>query len=211
MFSSTQARPPARRSSATVISLVVGVAVMVAAVVGFLGDQQSAASFVSATSEAPALPPRQDGPGADGSVPDGVTVFDDDIPAVANLDADLLAALRLAATDAADEGITLVVTSGWRSAGYQDQLLRDAVTEYGSAAEAARWVATPDTSPHVQGAAIDVGPWAAISWLSEHGAAYGLCQVYANESWHYELRPDAVDGGCPAMYTDPTQDPRMQQ
>jgi len=209
MFSSTQARPPARRSSATVISLVVGVAVMVAAVVGFLGDQQSAASF-SATSEAPALPPRQDGPGADGSVPDGVTVFDGDIPAVANLHADLLAALRQAATAAADDGITFVVTSGWRSAAYQDQLLSDAVAEYGSAAEAARWVATADTSPHVQGAAIDVGPWAAMTWLSEHGTAYGLCQVYANEPWHYELRPDAVDAGCPAQYADPTDDPRMQ-
>ena len=183
---------------------------MGAAVVGLLGDQQSAA-YVSAPPEAPALPPRDAGPGADGSVPDGVTVFDDEIPAVANLDADLLAAVRQAATVAADDGITFVVNSGWRSAEYQDQLLGDAVAEYGSAAEAARWVATPDTSPHVQGAAIDVGPWAAMDWLSQHGTQFGLCQVYANEPWHYELRPGAVAGGCPAMYTDPTHDPRMQQ
>ena len=26
---------------------------------------------------------------------------------------------------------------------------------------------------------------------------YGLCQIYGNEPWHYELRPDAVDHGCP--------------
>ena len=127
-----------------------------------------------------------------------MTVFDDEVPAVANLDADLLAALREAATDAADDGVTFVVNSGWRSAEYQEQLLRDAVAEYGSAQEAARWVATADTSPHVQGSAVDVGPWAATAWLSEHGTEYGLCQVYANEPWHYELRPDAVDGGCPA-------------
>ena len=202
MFSTTQARASTRRSRSAVISLAVGVAIMGAAVVGLLGDQQSVA-LVPATSEAPAPPPREAGPGADGSVPDGVTVFDDDIPAVANLDADLLAALRQAATVAADDGVTFVVTSGWRSAEYQDQLLRDAVAEYGSAEEAARWVATPDTSPHVQGAAIDVGPWAAMDWLSQHGTAFGLCQVYANEPWHYELRPDAVDGGCPAMYADP--------
>jgi hypothetical protein len=51
----------------------------------------------------------------------------------------------------------------------------------------------------------------ASAWLSEHAAAYGLCQIYANESWHFELRPEAVDNGCPAMYADPTHDPRMQQ
>jgi D-alanyl-D-alanine carboxypeptidase len=45
---------------------------------------------------------------------------------------------------------------------------------------------------------------------SEHGADYGLCQIYGNEPWHYELRPEATDHGCPPMYADPTQDPRMQ-
>ena len=49
------------------------------------------------------------------------------------------------------------------------------------------------------------------AWLSEHGAAYGLCRIYANEPWHYELRPDAIAQGCPPTYSDPTQDPRMQQ
>jgi hypothetical protein len=39
----------------------------------------------------------------------------------------------------------------------------------------------------------------------------GLCQIYGNEPWHYELRPDAIDHACPAMYADPTHDPRMQQ
>jgi zinc D-Ala-D-Ala carboxypeptidase len=38
-----------------------------------------------------------------------------------------------------------------------------------------------------------------------------LCQIYSNEPWHYELRPEAIDHGCPPMYADPTQDPRMQQ
>ena len=40
---------------------------------------------------------------------------------------------------------------------------------------------------------------------------YGLCQIYRNESWHFELRPDAIENGCPSMYADPTHDPRMQQ
>ena len=70
-------------------------------------------------------------------------------------------------------------------------------------------MATPNTSAHVSGDAVDIGP-AATAWLSEHGAAYGLCQIYGNEPWHYELRPDAGEYGCPAMFADPTQDPRMQ-
>jgi D-alanyl-D-alanine carboxypeptidase len=147
---------------------------------------------------------------ADGAVPDGATVFDDDLPGVANLDPALLGALRQAATDAARGGVEFFVDSGWRSAAYQERLLEEAVLKYGSE-EAARWVATPDTSPHVSGDAVDIGPSDATAWLSEYGAEYGLCQIYANEPWHYELRPEAVDQGCPAMYADPTHDPRMHQ
>ena len=97
------------------------------------------------------------------------------------------------------------------SAEDQAALLDDAVKKYGSEAAAERWVATPDTSEHVKGEAVDLGPMKATDWLAQHGAAYGLCQIYANESWHFELRPDAVKHGCPALYADPTQNPRMQQ
>ncbi|WP_278262515.1 M15 family metallopeptidase [Nocardia sp. AG03] len=138
------------------------------------------------------------------------SVFTDDLPTVANLDPDLLAALRQAATDARADGIDLVVTSGWRTAADQRQLLRDAIAKYGSEAEAARWVATPDRSAHVSGDAVDLGLAEATTWLSRHGAAYGLCQTYVNEPWHYELRPSAVDEGCPDPYADPTEDPRMR-
>ena len=148
---------------------------------------------------------------ADGAVPDGTTVFDDELPAVAKLDSDLLGALRRAATDAADNGVRFHVDSGWRSPEYQEQLLDEAIAKYGSEEEAARWVATPDTSAHVSGDAVDIGPSAAAALLSEHGAAYGLCQIYGNEPWHYELRPEAIDDGCPAMYADPTHDPRTQR
>ncbi|MEV4264628.1 M15 family metallopeptidase [Kribbella sp. NPDC049584] len=143
----------------------------------------------------------------DGAVPAGVTVFDDDYPAVANLDPALLAALRKAASDALADGVTFYVNSGWRSPQYQNELLREAIVKYGSEAEAARWVATPETSQHVRGAAVDIGHSDAKAWLAEHGAAYGLCQIYRNEPWHYELRPD----GCEPMYADPTHDPRMQR
>jgi hypothetical protein len=160
-----------------------------------------------------AVPPREHRRAlgeADGAVPKGTSVFDDGVPGVANLDPALLRALRQSATAAASDGIAFVVDSGWRSPAYQEHLLHEAVSEYGSEEDAARWVATPTTSAHVSGDAVDIGPRAAVEWLSEHGAAYGLCQIYGNEPWHYELRPEAIDRGCPPMYADPTHDPRMQ-
>jgi hypothetical protein len=204
---------------------VAGLLVVIAAIAAALGQLPASMSSTALTpKDVPlhelraALGERPSAPGeggplgeADGAVPDGTTVFDDQVPGVANLDPALLSALRAAATDAAGDGVEFVVDSGWRSAAYQERLLQEAISKYGSEAEAARWVATPDTSPHVSGDAVDIGPSAAAAWLSEHGAGYGLCQIYANEPWHYELRPEASDQGCPAMYADPTHDPRMEQ
>ena len=191
----------------------VGLLGVIAAIAAILGHQLPASS--SSTAASPTHVPRGDHRGAlgesGGAVPDGTTVFDDEVPGVANLDPALLGALRRAATDAADDGVELFVDSGWRSARYQEHLLEEAVAKYGSDEAAARWVATPDTSAHVSGDAVDVGPPAAAAWLSEHGAAYGLCRIYGNEPWHYELRSDAVDHGCPPAYADPTHDPRMRQ
>jgi hypothetical protein len=185
-----------------------------ATAVAHLRDAVSSPAKNGPAKEPPASKPGAEGRGAaenSGGGGDVVTVFSD-VPTVTHLDPDLLAALRRAATDAADaRGIRFVVNSGWRSADDQAGLLDDAVKKYGSKAAAEKWVATPDTSEHVKGEAVDLGPMKATDWLAQHGAAYGLCQIYANESWHYELRPAAVKHGCPAMYADPTQDPRMQQ
>jgi hypothetical protein len=148
---------------------------------------------------------------ADGAVRNATTAFADGVPGIAKLDPGLLEALRRAATGAAAEGVELLVDSGWRSPKYQRLLLDEAIMTYGSEEKAARWVAPPDRSAHVSGNAVDIGPSKAAAWLSRHGAAYGLCQVYGNEPWHYELRPDAPDQGCPATYADPTQDPRLKQ
>lgn len=151
------------------------------------------------------------GAAADGEIGRGerVSVHDIQLPALANLDPDLLAAVQRAALDAAADGVEFFVTSGWRSPEYQARLLSEAVSEYGSEEEAARWTATPQTSLHVSGDAIDIGDFDATYWLSLHGAAYGLCQIYTNESWHFEFRPEAASEGCPEQYPDPTHDPRM--
>jgi hypothetical protein len=192
---------------------VAGLLVVIAAIAAALGYQSLASSSPTARSPIKVLGGEHRGAlgEAGGAIPDGTTVFDDEIPGVGNLDPALLRALRQAATDAADAGVQLVVDSGWRSPEYQEQLFRQAIAKYGSKAEAARWVATPKTSAHVSGDAVDLGPSAATAWLSAHGAEYGLCRIYGNEPWHYELRPQARDDGCPAMYADAAHDPRMQQ
>lgn len=201
------ARADTRRAPRLVL---IGLAVVIAAIIGTLGYLSTSSS---ATPFGDVLRGDQHGAlgEADGAVPEGMTVSDDEIPAVANLDPDLLGALRQAATDAADDGVEFFVNSGWRSPDYQEQLHNEAISKYGSEEEAARWVATPNTSAHVSGDAVDIGHADATAWLSEHGAEYGLCQIYRNEPWHYELRPEAIDHGCPPMYADPTHDPRMQQ
>jgi D-alanyl-D-alanine carboxypeptidase len=205
------------RTRKTLRPYAVGLVVVTAVIIGTLAHQSTSSSAPSFSEV-----PRADQGGAatevdgavtetDGVLPDGVTVFDDRYPGVANLDPDLLQALREAATDAAHDGVEFFVDSGWRSPEYQNQLFREAVSEYGSEEEAARWVATAGTSAHVSGDAVDIGHFDATAWLSEHGAEYGLCQIYSNEPWHYERRPQAIDHDCPRRYADPTHDPRMQQ
>jgi hypothetical protein len=214
----THTQPARRTTPRTRRIRVAGLLVVIAAFAAALGSQPPVSSPPAASSPSTTASPvdrrRSEGRGplgeADGAVPHGTTVFDDEVPGVANLDPALLRALRRAATDAAADGLELVVNSGWRSAAYEDQLRREAVARYGSEAEAARWVATGTTSPHVSGDAVDIGPADATAWLSAHGAAYGLCRIYGNEPWHYELRPGAIAHGCPAIYADAAQDPRLQ-
>ncbi len=208
----TTLTPGAARSHTRVILAVL----LVAALLALLGPRWAAGlrSLAPSAAEAPpGLVVSSAGSSvgvAGGAVPEGVTVFDDQYPAVAHLDPRLRTALEKATTRAARRGITIVLHSGWRSAAYQQQLLDDAVGTYGSAAQAARWVATPNTSPHVSGDAVDLGGSDATAWLAKRGARFGLCRIYDNEPWHYELRGGASVHGCPEPYADPTHDPRMR-
>src|ERR1700737_3891609 len=90
------------------------------------------------------------------------------------------------------------ITSGWRSKGFQQRLFDDAVGKYGSVDIASQFVASPDVSKHVVGQAVDVAPVAADKWLIRNGARFGLCQIYANELWHFELAIDGA-GNCPPL------------
>jgi hypothetical protein len=129
------------------------------------------------------------------------TTEDAHLPAIAQLDSALRDAVRAAAADAAIDGIRFEITSGWRSPGYQRWLFEEAVEAYGSEEVARRFVASPESSSHVTGDAVDVGPVDAQFWLIEHGARYGLCQTYANERWHFELAT-TPGGVCPDMLAD---------
>ena len=112
---------------------VAALLVVIAAVIAAALSYQSPASS-SSTAAPPIDVPRRAPSEADGG-----------------LDPALLGALRAAETDAADDGVEIVVESGWRSPEHQAQLLREAVSKYGSAEEAARWGGVPrDVSSRVR-------------------------------------------------------------
>jgi zinc D-Ala-D-Ala carboxypeptidase len=136
----------------------------------------------------------------DGSLPNGdaLTPFDVRDPAIGRLDPQLLSAIQAAANAAHADGVPMTITSGWRSPEFQQRLLDDAVHTYGSLAVARQYVETPDLSKHVIGEAVDVGGPAADRWLANNGSRFGLCQIYANEQWHFELAADP-QGNCPPL------------
>ncbi|KQR11851.1 M15 family metallopeptidase [Cellulomonas sp. Leaf334] len=129
----------------------------------------------------------------------------DDLPptpgSAAGLDPELQRRFDVARVAAAADGVELKLTSGWRSAAEQQSLVDGAVEKYGSLEEARRWVLPPESSAHVQGKAIDVGPTDGALWLEQHGLELGLCRTYANEMWHFEMLADGATA-CPEMHLD---------
>ncbi|MFI2486368.1 M15 family metallopeptidase [Promicromonospora kroppenstedtii] len=194
-------RPARRRSGRPVAFLLVAAAVVLVAVFGVypLLDRtdQPVVQAVDRALDAARSSDAATGV-AGGDIPDGAATLDDDLPAITGLDAALTDAVRAAADDAAADGIDFWVTSGWRSPAYQQRLLDDAVRTYGSLDAARERVSTPELSEHVHGKAIDIGPTEGAYWLIQHGPEYGLCQVYSNEIWHFELLTQP-GGTCPAL------------
>jgi hypothetical protein len=178
--------------------LVAVAAVGIAMAFGLLAPSDPSAPPIRLADHTVPLDPSGDT--GDGSLPNGVTLspFDVQDPAIGRLDPALLGAIQSAATAAAADGITLTITSGWRSAEFQQRLLDNAVQTYGSLAAARQYVQTPAMSKHVIGEAVDVGGAGADQWLIANGSRFGLCRIYANELWHFELATDA-NGNCPAL------------
>jgi hypothetical protein len=140
-----------------------------------------------------------------GWLPDGVTLspFDVANPVVGLLDPALLSAVQDAARKAATENVDIRINSGWRTRGFQQRLFDDGVRTYGSVDAARQFVASPDTSKHVEGKAVDIAPVEADKWLIANGRQFGLCQIYANEIWHFELATDD-QGRCPPLKPNAT-------
>lgn len=111
----------------------------------------------------------------------------------------------LAAQAAAKKaGYPLFITSGFRSYEYQATLFKNAVTKYGSEAEASKWVLQPGLSHHPWGLAMDINypnDPDATKWLEIYGYEYGLCRAYENEWWHFEGLT-APGQPCPPMAPD---------
>ncbi|MEV6270032.1 M15 family metallopeptidase [Kribbella sp. NPDC051936] len=140
---------------------------------------------------------------ADGVLPDHTSAYDTDLPGVAKLDPALREAVQRAETAMQKDGITMQVTTGWRSKKYQEELMEKAIRKYGSKKKAKEYVADPDESHHVTGHAVDIGPTDADDWLNRHGSRYGLCQTLSHEIWHFELAT-TPGGTCPPMTTPKT-------
>jgi hypothetical protein len=135
-----------------------------------------------------------------GYLPDGMMLnpFDTSSQLLALLDPLLLKAIQDAARSAQSQGVNITITSGWRSKGFQQRLFDDAVRRYGSVEIAQQFVASPDVSRHVVGEAVDIAGNGASDWLIRNGPRFGLCQIYANENWHFELAADG-EGRCPPL------------
>ncbi|CAB4731439.1 unannotated protein [freshwater metagenome] len=116
---------------------------------------------------------------------------------------DSILAIRFAAAKAIanSEGISLQLTSGFRSKTVQARLFADEVKKLGSEQEAIKWVLPPDISHHPQGTAIDVNynfDRPSTKWLEINGYKFGLCRAYANEWWHFEALT-SPGKKCPPM------------
>ena len=110
---------------------------------------------------------------------------------------DAFAAMASAALKA---GVHLEVESGFRSYGYQKQVLERVMADGVSFDVAVRWIAPPGYSEHITGRAVDFipsdlsfGRTAAYAWLRAHAGAFCFSESYPQtraegfswEPWHW--------------------------
>lgn len=102
----------------------------------------------------------------------------------------LAARFKAARTVAISHGYSLELRSGWRSVHHQQMLFDAAISKYGSATKARRWVLPPAESLHTWGLAIDIkypkNASASSWWFRKFSGHFGLCQRYKHEWWHFE-------------------------
>jgi hypothetical protein len=114
---------------------------------------------------------------------------------------------KVAQAAAKADGVSLQITSGYRSVKRQKYLFAKAVRKYGSYLAAAKWVAPAEISHHPMGLAIDVNYPRypnSTKWLETNGYKFGLCRTFENEWWHFEGNI-APGWKCPKMMKDATE------
>ncbi len=84
---------------------------------------------------------------------------------------------RMAAAARREAGLTLTVTSGFRSDAEQAKLF--------AANPNPRWVAPPGKSLHRLGTELDLGPPSAYGWLARNSRRFGFVKRYSWEAWHF--------------------------
>ncbi len=90
---------------------------------------------------------------------------------------DVAVAFDRMASAAANAGVSLTVTSGFRSDAEQAALF--------AAHPDPRWVAPPGHSLHRCATELDLGPVSAYAWLGANASRFGFVQRYSWEAWHY--------------------------
>ena len=88
------------------------------------------------------------------------------------------------------DGVTLLVSSGFRSDAEQAELFRRHPDP--------KWVAPPGQSLHRYGTELDLGPPAAYAWLAAHAGRFRFVQRYPHEPWHYGYTLNARSTRRPA-------------
>ena len=96
----------------------------------------------------------------------------------------------------ARDGVSLIVTSGYRSDAEQAEL-------YARHPDP-KWVAPPGKSLHRLGTELDLGPPSAYGWLARNARRFHFVQRYSWEPWHYgytstRARPRSLPAPPPAM------------
>ena len=90
---------------------------------------------------------------------------------------DVASAFDRMARAARAAGVSLIVTSGFRSNAEQAILFARHPDP--------KWVAPPGKSLHRLGTELDLGPPAAYAWLARNATRFGFVQRYAWEPWHF--------------------------
>lgn len=108
---------------------------------------------------------------------------------------------------AKQNGIHLIIDSGYRSEWYQTKIFKRLMDKGKSFEEVARYVAPPGYSEHMLGLAVDFSPsdWRFVKspvypWLKEHGVQFGFAETYPEKAhnkrpWepsHWRHHADAV-------------------